>query len=524
MRAPDGDNDLSAYMTAVAVRPQNGSSACSISRSMSVVSDHVAMARCDARLDGRRSVSRCGGNEQSGRASRDEEAIYRLSCGSLMTDRHRRLREELERRLLALDATLPASSIGRLGRTAMAGLRGARLALRGKGAGASTPDLESLAALATSMGQLKGLAMKVGQLMSYLELQLPPELTAALAVLQTHSPPMPFERVTEIVTAELGQQAAAVLAQMSPSPVAAASIGQVHRARLPAGEDVAVKIQYPGIEAAIASDFRPAALGTPFAKLLVPGANVDAVVSEARRALLEECDYEREARYQQRFADIYADHATLAVPRVHSPYCSRRVLTTTWIEGLRFDDFLATDPPQSERDRLGEALFEFYVGTLFRHALYNWDPHPGNYIVQRDGRMAMLDYGSTREFDRAFVRKLGALTRAARTDTRDALHRALVDLGFVREGEKYDFATARNLVRSFYGPMLRDETVYIASGEAKPFGAVLESKRQLLKLHLPGEFLFIIRIRFGVMSVLARLGARANWYRLERRFAESATN
>jgi predicted unusual protein kinase regulating ubiquinone biosynthesis (AarF/ABC1/UbiB family) len=206
---------------------------------------------------------------------------------------------------------------------------------------------------------------------------------------------------------------------------------------------------------------------------------------------------------------------------VHPLYCSRRVLTTTWIEGLRFDDFLATDPSPSERDHLGEALFEFYVGTLFRHGLYNWDPHPGNYIVQRDGRIAMLDYGSTREFDRTFVRNLAALTRAAHTDTRDALHRALLELGFVEEGQTYDFDTARRLVRSFYGPMLRDETLAIEPGEARPFGAVLESKRELLKLHLPGEFLFMIRIRFGVMSVLARLGARANWHRLERRFAES---
>jgi predicted unusual protein kinase regulating ubiquinone biosynthesis (AarF/ABC1/UbiB family) len=441
-----------------------------------------------------------------------------------MNDRRRSLRQELERRLLALDAELPTSSIGRLGRTAVAGLRGARLALRAKGTGENLQDLESLVALATSMGQLKGLAMKVGQLMSYLELDLPPELTAALAVLQTHSPPMPFERVAEIVTADLGQQATPLLAQMSSSAVAAASIGQVHRATLPTGDDVAVKIQYPGIDAAIAGDFRPAALATPFVKLLGPGASVDAVLNEARRALLEECDYEREARYEERFARIYADHATIAVPRVHSRYCSRRVLTTTWMEGLRFDDFLATNPPQSERDRLGEAIFEFYVGTLFRHALYNWDPHPGNYIFQRDGRIAMLDYGSTREFDRAFVRKLAALTRAAHTDTREALHRALVDLGFVRDGKTYDFATARKLVRSFYGPMLRDETVAVEHGEAKPFGAVLESKRQLLKLHLPGEFLFIIRIRFGVMSVLAKLGARANWHRLERRFAESATD
>jgi hypothetical protein len=116
--------------------------------------------------------------------------------------------------------------------------------------------------------------------------------------------------------------------------------------------------------------------------------------------------------------------------------------------------------------------------------------------------------------------RLAALTRAVHADDRNALHAALVDVGFVKSGQAYDFDTARRLVRSFYGPMLRDEELRIEVGEARPFGAVLQSKRELLQLRLPGEFLFILRIRFGVMSVLARLGARANWYRLERRFSE----
>lgn len=370
------------------------------------------------------------------------------------------------------------------------------------------------------MGQLKGIAMKAGQLVSYLDLQLPPELSSALAVLQTHSPPMPFERVAQILKDELADRASPLLARMDPAPAAAASIGQVQRAWLPDGLQVAVKVQYPGIEKAIAADFRPAAVGTSFVGLLVPGADVSAIVREARRAVLEECDYGREATYQERLARIYEGHSTLAVPPVHRPYCSRRVLTTTWAAGLRFETFLATSPPQSERDRFGQALFEFYVGTLFRHGLYNWDPHPGNYVFQPDGHLAILDHGSTREFDHAFVRKLAALTRAVHSDTRPALHQALVDLGMVTEGQHYDFESARALVRAFHGPMLRDEVLSVQLGEAMPLRALFASKREILKLHLPGELLFIFRIRFGVMSVLARLGARANWYRLERQLVE----
>jgi predicted unusual protein kinase regulating ubiquinone biosynthesis (AarF/ABC1/UbiB family) len=440
-----------------------------------------------------------------------------------MSNRDRSLREDLEKRLLSIGSKIPTSSLGRIGRTALAGLRGGRLAWRGKNEDAAL-DEEALAAIVASVGQLKGVAMKAGQLLSYLDLPLPPELRSALAALQTHSPSMPFDRVSEIIRRELGAHAPQLLDRMDPTPAAAASIGQVHRSTLPDGTHVAVKVQYPDIETAIGNDFRSAAVATSFVRLLVPHGNVDGIVGEARRAILEECDYLREASYQRRFGRIYEAHPTIVVPAVHDAFCSRHVLTTTWLDGSRFDAFLSTNPPQTERDHFGEALFEFYVGTLFGHRLYNWDPHPGNYVVERDGRLGMLDYGSTREFDRAFVQKLAALTRAVHSDDRDALHHSLVELGMVREGKPYDYETARALVRSFYGPMLRDEVLTIERGEALPLRTVLETKRELLKLHLPGEFLFVLRIRFGVMSVLAQLGARANWYELERRFVESASS
>jgi predicted unusual protein kinase regulating ubiquinone biosynthesis (AarF/ABC1/UbiB family) len=428
------------------------------------------------------------------------------------------LRALLEQRLLGLVNELPTSSVGRLGRTALTALRAGRLAWRRKSTDLPA-GFDELAPVVASLGQLKGIAMKTGQLLSYLDLALPPELQSALAVLQTHSPAMPVGRVEEILRGELGSNAEPLLARMQSAPVAAASIGQVHRSALPDGTPVAIKVQYPDVEKALAADFRSASLGSGFASLLVPGAKVDDVIGHARRALLEECDYQREADFQERFARLYRGHETLTVPAVHRDYCSRRVLTTSWAQGQRFDDFLTTNPGQPERDRYGKALFEFYVGTLFRQGLYNWDPHPGNYLFCHDGRLTMLDYGSTREFSPAFVRKLRELSQAVHDDERGGLHKAFVGLGMVEEGRRYDFETARSLVRSFYGPMLRDEEVVIAPGQARPMAEVWARKRELLKLHIPGELLFVLRIRFGLMGVLARLRARANWYRLERRFA-----
>ena len=300
--------------------------------------------------------------------------------------------DDLKQRLLGEAGRLPTSAAGRFSRMAWTALRNRRLFDGGRVEG------EDLARFVGSLGQLKGVAMKVGQLMSFVEVPLPDEVRGALAALQTASPPMPFETVRAIVEAELGARAATLLSHMEPRPAAAASIGQVHRAVLPDGTRVAVKVRYPDIDRAIESDFRPAAVGAQLAGLFVPGADVTGLVREARERFLAECDYAQEADSQERFARIYATHPVIAVPSVERAYSARRVLTTRWADGTSLDAFLASDPSQEARDRVGVALFEFYIGTLYRHGLYNCDPHPGNYIFGPE-RLVMLDYGCTRAFE-----------------------------------------------------------------------------------------------------------------------------
>jgi predicted unusual protein kinase regulating ubiquinone biosynthesis (AarF/ABC1/UbiB family) len=442
-----------------------------------------------------------------------------------MADTKDDLKAALIQRLLGTHEAVPTSALGRLGRTAGAALRSGRLLLgaRHAGEGEAPLELEALAKIVGSLGELKGIAMKAGQILSYVDVALPEELRMALSVLQTHAQPMPTEQVRRILQVELGARAHELLATLEEKPIAAASIGQVHRARLADGTQVAVKVQYPEIDRAIEADFGPAAAGTRLASLFSPGAKVDSLVREARERFLEECDYLHEAHCQRRFAGLLEGHPVLRVPAVHEAFCTRRVLTTAFMEGEGLEVFLMRNPSPEVRDRLGQALFEFYVGALFRHQLYNCDPHPGNYLFQAEGTVGVLDYGCTREFEPAFVRKLAALTRAVHRDTREALHASFVELGLVREGQRYDFETARGLVRAFYGPMLRDEVQGIDLGEARGMRQVLDSKRHLMKLTLPGEFLFLFRIRFGLMSVLARLGARANWYRLEEEYVAAAS-
>ncbi len=444
-----------------------------------------------------------------------------------MGDTHDSLRAALMRRLLAeTRGALPTSALGRLGRTASAALSSGRAILgarlRGGEAGAGDPDTEALTRMVSSIAELKGIAMKSAQIMSYIDLALPEEVRTALSVLQTHAQPLPGAQVRGILQAELGARAGELLEHLEDTPIAAASIGQVHRARLADGTRVAVKVQYPEIAQAIDADFGAANMGTKLASVMFPGANVQALVREARERFLEECDYLHEAHCQTRFRDLFAHHPLLSVPEVHPAFCSRRVLTSTFVEGLGLDTFLRGNPSQETRDRLGEALYTFYIGTLFEHRLYNCDPHPGNYFFREDGTAIVLDYGCTREFDAGFVAKLARLTQALHQDERAALHASFVELGMVREGQRYDHETARALVRAFYGPMLRDAVQPVDLGEARNMRQLVESKRKLMQLALPGEFLFLFRIRFGLMSVLARLGARANWYRLEQGFVTAA--
>jgi predicted unusual protein kinase regulating ubiquinone biosynthesis (AarF/ABC1/UbiB family) len=417
---------------------------------------------------------------------------------------------------------LPTSSIGRLGRIGATVLRSGRMIMKGRKASKRGEelelDMEKVTKVITSMGKLKGVAMKMGQIMSYVDIAMPKELRDALSVLQTHAQPMEWGLVQSLVREELGERGEQLLDKMEPEPISSASIGQVHRATLPDGTVVAVKVQYPEIAKAIEADFGPAAVGTKLASLFYRQARMDDFVKEARSRFLEECDYLHEFFNDTATTEIYTGHPTLVVPAVHGEFCSRRVLTTTFFDGLKIDPFLATEPPQEERDRIGEALFEFYVGSLFRHQIYNCDPHPGNYLFLPDGRVAMLDHGCTRQFEPRTVAQLANLTRAVHTDRREALHRALLNLKIVREGRKYDYETIRGFLRGFYGPMLIDEKCPMDLGAAMDMREVADMKLKLAKFSLPGEFLFLFRIRFGLMSVLSRLGARANWYRLEKRY------
>ncbi len=429
----------------------------------------------------------------------------------------------------AADSPVPQGGLRRTLRTARAAV-GTSLSVvsgrfRGRGGGMGAADLRAIRKLVTNLGELKGLAMKMGQIMSYIDVTLPPEMRDLMSLLQTQSQPTAFARVEETIRADLGDRAAALLEHLDRAPVSVASIGQVHRARLPDGTAVAVKVLHPGIREALEADFAFARIGPVFAKLMAPGAGVTVkeFMAEMRDRMLEECDYSLEARRQQRFGGLLAAVPGVVIPAVHPDWCAPRVLVTTWEPGLDLEAFLGTEPPQAIRDRAGASLFEVYFGTLYRHGLFHADPHPGNYAFRGDGTVVVYDFGCAREFDDGTIRALALLGHAVVADREAEIRAAFEALGgAVPPGDKA-YAHVHRLLRGFFMPLLTPGPHVVDGAVNMAMGEVARDKRMLMRMRMPGKLLFLFRIRFGLYAVLARLGARCDWSSLERTLSEGAT-
>jgi predicted unusual protein kinase regulating ubiquinone biosynthesis (AarF/ABC1/UbiB family) len=258
--------------------------------------------------------------------------------------------------------------------------------------------------------------------------------------------------------------------------------------------------------------------------MVMPGARATAAdfIHEARDAMLEECDFLLEADRQQTFFRLFARDETIRVPEVEREWCGPSVLTTRWLAGQTLEQFLASNPSQAQRDRAGIALFRFYVGTLYRHGLFHADPHPGNYAFQENGRVVVYDFGCVRKFDRPTVAAFAALVSAVRADDTPGMRSALIALGSKVPGDRAMMDHVRALLRGAFAPLVQTGPHPMEAGLGLVASEVLEDKRMMMRLALPGRLLFLFRLRFGLYAVLARLVAVADWSALESAWAQEA--
>jgi predicted unusual protein kinase regulating ubiquinone biosynthesis (AarF/ABC1/UbiB family) len=365
--------------------------------------------------------------------------------------------------------------------------------------------------LVEQLSRMRGAAMKIGQLFSMIDLDGLPEaqrdeLQAKLATLRDDIPPVPFAQLEKLMRKELGQPIERVFASFDERAFAAASIGQVHRATTLEGDEVVVKVQYPGIAEAVESDLRNATLLLPLIRRLAPGLDVRPLFTELRDRIGEELDYELEAQHQRRVERLFRGHPYITVPRVRTDLSTRRVLVSGYVEGERFEAVRALD--QAQRDRYGEIVFRFYFGLLYRHRIALGDPHPGNYLLCPDGRVAFLDYGLVRDLSRARIEAERAIALAVREDDPAGLAQALAAGGYVRDADgEVALQMIRPAVRWYAIPGVRPLE---QRRERDPEGEAA-FREQAGRFTLPPETMLIRRMHVLVAIVLSRLRARADW-------------
>jgi len=373
-----------------------------------------------------------------------------------------------------------------------------------------------------SIGQLKGGAAKIAQLASFIDTDFIPDeyrgvYQAELGKLRADAPAMPFKDVRKVLDEEWDEPVEELFEDFEQEAVAAASIGQVHRAVLPDGRRVAVKIQYPGMAKALAADMSNAGLILRLAKALAPGLDSKAVAAELRERVLEELDYEIEAANQRSFARAYRGHPFIVVPDVVASLSTERVLVSEWIDGIGFEEVKRL--PQAERDRFGEIVFRFCFGSIYHLQHFNADAHPGNYLLMGDGRVAFLDFGMTKRLETEQIELEIAAVQAAVDNDPQAVRDALAEIGYLRNPQKIDAEKLMRHVKAVGGWYLEDREVTVdADMVMTAMEAMTDPRSEFYDLvrqqSLPADELMGQRMQTGVLAVLGQLNATNNWMRI----------
>jgi predicted unusual protein kinase regulating ubiquinone biosynthesis (AarF/ABC1/UbiB family) len=372
--------------------------------------------------------------------------------------------------------------------------------------------LETAQDVTQTLGAMKGVLMKIGQMASYLDEGLSPAVRRTLSRLQDSVPPMSAHLAAEVVEAELGQPPEQLFAEWDPEPIAAASIGQVHRAITHDGRAVAVKVQYPGIAEAIEADLQNVALLRRMLKITAPSQDVNALLDELKARVLEEIDYRREAANQALFAAYYEGHPTIVVPKVVPELSSRRVITSDLAVGAKFAELETWS--QEERDQAAETIYRFVFRSLYELHAFNGDPHPGNYLFHGGGKVTFLDFGLVKHFTEDELDPLMNMAKnlCVKNDPEE-FRRSMEKAGFLVPGAPLTTDEVVEHLAVFYltirEPKRLTMTPDYASAVVRRFFDVRSPVAGYVSI--PRSYVVLQRINLGLFAVLGELTATADW-------------
>jgi len=373
-------------------------------------------------------------------------------------------------------------------------------------------DLKSI------LGGLKGPLMKVAQILSTVPDALPEEYALELAQLQANAPAMGWSFVRRRMAGELGPDWQGKFKSFGQEAAAAASLGQVHRATLPDGTDVACKLQYPDMPSTVDADLRQLRLAMNVFKRIDTTIQGDDVYTEIAERLREELDYLREAAQMRLYAAMLRDEPLVSVPAAIGGYTTSRLLTMTWLSGTPMQQRIDEDPPMEVRNHIAKALFRAWYVPFYRYGVIHGDPHLGNYQVRADEGLNLLDFGAIRVFPPKFVRGVIDLYEAIRDGDEAKAQYAYEGWGF-ENLTKEQMALLNQWAAFIYEPLLQDRVRRIQDNDDPQYGRSVAEKvhaglKQTGGVRPPREFVLMDRSALGLGSVFTRLRAEQNWFRL----------
>jgi len=427
-------------------------------------------------------------------------------------------------------ARVPQSRTERVGRlgSMLAGIAGEaaiealrRAAGRGAGDGSLVLTEANARRVADTLAELRGAAMKLGQLIS---LQgddlLPPELTALLGTLRSQARFMPRDQLHQVLREELGREWQGRFAEFDEEPLAAASIGQVHAAQTADGRDLALKVQYPGVAESISGDVDNLGVVVRLARLLPPEVDVDELLGDLKRELAFEADYEREARNTERYAALVEGDPGVYVPGIHHDLSTRRVLASDRVYALPIEELRSPEYEQERRDALGEKLVRLVFRELFEFRFMQTDPNFANYLYDpKHERVALLDFGASRDFDASFTESYRKLIVASVEGERSDVMAHGRALGFLTGSEPENVSAAFETLCALVAEPLCTAGLYDfadsdLSRRVRDHGLQMLVGEKLPRP--PTDSIFLHRKLAGSFLLCAHIGARVDGERLYR--------